>query len=376
MDLQKQDRVRRLLEANDHLCMTLYMSAADMPADTSKGSEADPVLVDIRSQLESLGFLSQEIETMIDPVEDMLSEPKIKLRDNENCVAFFVSQEVQTFLTYKGECQQIQYIGEEFYLLPLMHLFNTDRIYYLLDLQEESASFFRCSPLMMKTLWKDRKMPDNVMEHASSAAGNDDKDPRGNPAGTSKYENGELSDEATGWTPQSFNEMVGTYMSRRKPPLVLAGPPGKTGPLADLIGDKRSNIYELHTNSTQDADEKRLHRDSCRMLKDYFAEKLEMRKHTFLDAIGKGKVSLDINFVLPAAAEGKVEVLFLSKEADRYGHYDAVNNTLIISNSKKVGESSLHNRAALETWRHGGQVYLLDHSEMPVPGSSLNALLC
>ncbi|MEJ2596123.1 MAG: hypothetical protein P8100_13600, partial [bacterium] len=96
---------------------------------------------------------------------------------------------------------------------------------------------------------------------------------------------------------------------------------------------------------------------------------------SFMPVLGRDTLSIDLNDVMPAAANGQVKALFLRKDTDRYGYYDKINSTLIISGGKRSGDASLHNTAAIETWRHGGQVYLLEAEEMPVPGTFVNAVL-
>jgi hypothetical protein len=66
--------------------------------------------------------------------------------------------------------------------------------------------------------------------------------------------------------------------------------------------------------------------------------------------------------------------LFVQKAKDKYGLYDKVNRSLIVDENIKISQASLYNLAAVQTWLKGGHVYVVEKDEMPLKGTSINAL--
>ena len=92
------------------------------------------------------------------------------------------------------------------------------------------------------------------------------------------------------------------------------------------------------------------------------------------DLSSYGKTSFDLNDIIPAAIDGRIDVLFIQNEKDKFGLYDKVNRSLIVDENIKTNQASLYNLAAVQTWLKGGHVYLVEKDEMPLERTSINAL--
>ena len=86
------------------------------------------------------------------------------------------------------------------------------------------------------------------------------------------------------------------------------------------------------------------------------------------------KVSADPNEIVPAALDGRVKILFIERSKDLFGLYDRINKSLIVDKDQRENQDSLYNMAAVQTWNKGGEVYLAEKNEMPLKGTSINAL--
>jgi len=87
-----------------------------------------------------------------------------------------------------------------------------------------------------------------------------------------------------------------------------------------------------------------------------------------------GKTSFDLNDIVPAAIEGRIESLFIQKSKDRFGLYDALNRSLIIDEGHKAKQASLFNLASIQTWLKDGDVFIVEKEDMPFEGTYINAL--
>jgi hypothetical protein len=86
------------------------------------------------------------------------------------------------------------------------------------------------------------------------------------------------------------------------------------------------------------------------------------------------RTSSDIKEILPAALQGKIDTLFVRKDQDIFGVYDAIKHHVEIRENPESIHVSLLNMAAVKTFLQGGKVYLMEKTDMPNPFSKVNAL--
>lgn len=77
----------------------------------------------------------------------------------------------------------------------------------------------------------------------------------------------------------------------------------------------------------------------------------------FHDLAGTPRASSDLEEVLLAAADGRIGTLFCDTWAHRWGRFDANERTVEVHPSREPGDEDLVDRAATETFFHGGRVY-------------------
>ena len=69
--------------------------------------------------------------------------------------------------------------------------------------------------------------------------------------------------------------------------------------------------------------------------------------------------------VVAAADEGRVETLFLAREAERWGSYEPDLRRLVVHERREPGDEELLDRAAARTLAQGGDVHAVAHTAMP-----------
>jgi hypothetical protein len=136
-----------------------------------------------------------------------------------------------------------------------------------------------------------------------------------------------------------------------------------------------SNLFHQNISGNhEETDPLLLHEMAWPLVEPYFQQhRLELleliREHN-----SNGRTSFDLNEIIPGAIDGRISVLFIEKASDKYGLYDMVNRSLIVDENIKTSQASLYNLAAVQTWKKGGQVFQVDKDEMPLKGTTINAL--
>lgn len=89
----------------------------------------------------------------------------------------------------------------------------------------------------------------------------------------------------------------------------------------------------------------------------------ELSRHREL--IGTPRTAGDLAEVMPAATEGRVGVLFLAREAERWGRMDPATGRVDVHEEQEPGDEDLLETAALYTLARGGKVFALPGERMP-----------
>ena len=86
------------------------------------------------------------------------------------------------------------------------------------------------------------------------------------------------------------------------------------------------------------------------------------------------KTSYEVDAIVSAALNGRIDTLFVKEDSDVFGIYDKKNNEVSIAEKHEINNVSLTNLAAMQTFEQGGEVYFLPPEQMPVKESPLNAV--
>jgi hypothetical protein len=81
---------------------------------------------------------------------------------------------------------------------------------------------------------------------------------------------------------------------------------------------------------------------------------MERRVRTVTDAAAEGQSASDVAEMLGAAVDGRIASLVLAEDAEVWGIYDPTTRNTAVGDA---GGEDLLNFVAVETWRHGGDVY-------------------
>jgi hypothetical protein len=82
----------------------------------------------------------------------------------------------------------------------------------------------------------------------------------------------------------------------------------------------------------------------------------------------KGLATDDLEAGVLAAVDGRVDTLFVALETHRWGRLDSATREIDIASELGDESEDLLDRAAVETFLHGGTVYAVDESRVPGTG--------
>jgi hypothetical protein len=170
---------------------------------------------------------------------------------------------------------------------------------------------------------------------------------------------------------ERFDDALGKIDVDRKAPVVLAG----VEYLLPIYRDAATtfqNICEDALRGNMEVEKAEdLHAAAWEIVEPHFLQERRKAAERFGDLTGSGRSSTELNDVLPAAHDGRVESLFVARGVRVWGSYDGGENRRITLQSgqgedgPRNGNEDLLDLAAVQTYLNGGKVFVVEQQEVP-----------
>lgn len=150
----------------------------------------------------------------------------------------------------------------------------------------------------------------------------------------------------------------------------------KSSPVVLMTSEQIEPIFREHTRlpnviepvvhgSQERKSVEELHARALEIALPYFEDALERAKKRYLHLAGTGATTVRIEQVVGAAADGKIDTLFVRAGAHVPGTFDGETRGVQLGDDGP-GTTDLLDRAATDTFLTGGTVYRLEGDRMPV----------
>jgi len=378
-NLLSKKELHKLATIHDQHCVSIYIPTSRSGAEQKGKIILKNNLKEVKSNLQNYGLSETEIEDYLEPAEKLVND-YLFWKNQSDCLVIFLKDQYCKTYTLPIDFDEFNYISDHFYLKPVFNLFQENRKFFILKLSLNEVKIFECTRYAITEI----AIEDLVPEKLEDAVGYDLENRslqfrtgQGGETGAIYHGQGAGKDDKEVEIEKFFRAVdkgILNLMKNENAPLLLACVDHYHPNYTKITG--YSNLFNKNiSGNPENIDTILLHEKACLLLDDFFQEDKNKYLETFMNLSIGEKTTIDLNDIIPASIDGRVEVLFVSKNEERYGQFDNVNRTLIVDEELKTGEASLFNMAAINTWLNGGKVYLLEPDEMPVKGSKINALL-
>ncbi|NHF59734.1 hypothetical protein FK220_010300 [Flavobacteriaceae bacterium TP-CH-4] len=320
-----------------------------------------------------------QITTYLQPIEQLLHQVTLWRNPSDGLVIFLDPEEGMRYFQIPIPFEVQTYVAGHFYLLPLLPLYHGDGQYYVLELSQDYVRLYKAS----RYGFEDQNIEDFAPHRLEEAVGYDYapkmfqfRSGQNVHSAGSFHGHGEGKDDRKKELITFFREIdkgVKKVVSGQNIPLVLA--------CVDEVYDvyKEASTYPALFDKNLEGDPEfkgktSLHQASWDLIEPYFKQIQEEKRTKFTESYHTPKTSYEIDSIIKAALNGKVDTLFIQKGTEVYGIYDRENDVVALDTKKDTNNASLTNLTALETYRQGGAVYILPSTEMPIKERVMNAL--
>ena len=366
MDHITTDDVGRLIEDGDGPRVSLYVPTEVKGAETQQNPiRFKQAVSQATRELEERGMRRPDAETFMTPAREMIDDHDFWQHQEEG-LAVFVEQSGMRRYRLPVEFESLTRVADRFHVKPLLPVVDAGGLFYVLAISHDHVRLLRgtryaVSELdlgdvptsMAEALWY--KDPEAALQHHPTGAG-----------GTAAAFHGHgLDGDSSKADLQDFfravDAGVASLVDDPHAPVVLAG--------VDYLLPLYREVSDLEIvpdgvlGNPDETPAAELHREAWPLVSGLFdARRIDARDRY----LSSGTESLDaVTDIVPAAASGRVETLFVPVGAHEWGTFD---DETLETSAAEDGPVDLYDVAAASTWRNGGDVFVVDPSDIPGDG--------
>jgi hypothetical protein len=376
MRLLGREELKMLMEQTSDNCVSLFMPAEKAGRETRMNAIRFKNLIgEAENQLDKSGLSSKEMKSMLEPALELRNNTVFWQHQSEGLAVFFTPEKFNYYrLPLKFNEEVI--INNRFYVKPLLPIFSGDGRFYVLALSQKNIRLLQASRYSFSEL-----PLDNVPTSMEEALGYDNLEHQSqfHVASRTGKQREDLMFHGHGGGEDNFKEDIQRYFQKVDKGLrdILAGenaPFVLSGVEYLLPLYKKANTYanlleESVSGNPDDVTSEELHKEAWNIVQPYFKQEQVKAEKQFQDLFHTGQTSQDIKKILPAAHFGKVGLLFLDVDDQKWGTFHPDNNQVEIAKERQPGLEELIDLAAVKTLSTGGTVYAAKKEDMPVKSS-------
>lgn len=372
MDIITIQQLRDLVEAGTPPCVSIFM-----PTHSRHGRDVrqDPahlknLLREAEEKLVRTGMRPTLARDLLEPARKLQDDPDFWLR-NEGALAIYLAEGFFRIFTLPVSVEDAVMVNARFEIKPLLPLLH-GKLFYVLALAQKGVRLLECTRHSCRQV----PLPKDVATTITDAiAGGDEHqaDALRHSGDVSNPQTGAYHSQVTDTKNKEQEDRAFFYRQLddgvrrviRDPdaPVVLAGA-DSTAPHYRQASEHRALYPEwIHGNPQQVADDA-LHARALELLEPEWHRELNTLQEQYGSAYARQLASDNINQIVPAAAQGRVGILFVSPENRRFGKFDESSQMV----DDRSDEEDLVDQAAVQTLLTGGQLVVVKPEDVPGKG--------
>jgi hypothetical protein len=271
---------------------------------------------------------------------------------------------------------QLALVGDRFHLKPLLPLLTGDGRFYVLALSQGSVRLLEGDRHAVREVVLGEAVPKSLadwtkyteeIESVQFHTRTDSPvsaDVRGGvfygSGGAAERDN---KDEILEWFKQ-LEDAVEDKIREDRAPLVLAGVEYLI-PLYRQASNYKHILDEVITGNQEGTPDADLHKRAWELIEPHFADDERAAREAYAIQAGRGTSMSRVGEVLRAAHDGRIDTLFVRRDAQRWGKFDLGKRKAEDHSEAQPGDQELLDLAATQTLMMGGTVFVVDS----VPGN-------
>jgi hypothetical protein len=373
MNLLTNRDLASLINFQNDYCITVYLPTVRAGAEVRQGRIRLKNLVrEAEDPLINGGMRTPQAHSLLEPLKKLNIDDQFWQHQKEG-LAIFLAPGFLAFYHLPFRFEESLHLGTRFYLKPVLPLLTGDGLYYVLALSQNSVRLLQCTREGVKELELD-----NVPKSLAEALQYDDPEKQlqyhsnslegtGQQSAAIFHGHGAGIDDSKDNILRYFRQVdrgLREVLREETSPLFLAA----VGFLHSIYREANTYTYLAGQGITGNPDEQgpeNLQSQTWPLAEQYFLQSEKEAWERFSALQGTGKTTVDIREAAPAAFNGRIEVLFLARDASQWGSFDSQHNNVILYEQAQTGAEDLLDFTAIQTIINGGKVYVLAKERIP-----------
>ena len=362
----------QILAGENSTCVSIYMPAEKAGAETRKNPiRFKNLLREAEDKIEHLSESTPELSDSIESAKAYIENYDF-WQHQDYGLAFFINQDGVKYYRLPYSFEESIHVSDRFYLKPLLPVLTNDSKFYLLALSQNQVRFFLGSHYTINEI----KLPEGIPPSLAEALKYDDPEKQqqfhsgdgGGGGGTTIYHGQGVGttdnkDEIKRFFHQINNALVAAFQQERTP-LILAGVEFLL-PIYQEVNSYNNLLEEGITGNPENVSENDLHSSAWSIIEPHLTAAKQSAMDKYHSLSGTGESTSKLESIVAGAANGQVDTLFVADDAQCYGTFDRQTNKVEIDPEETEDNIDLIDFAVTQTYLQGGNVYVVERSQLP-----------
>jgi hypothetical protein len=379
-----KEELKLLAARRDGRCVSVYMPTHRAGPETQQNPiRLKNLLSEAENRLLDSGVRAPDAQTLLEPAYALLDDAWFWQHQSDGFVLFLAKD----FMHYERlplDFDELVFVADRFYIKPLLPVLSGNGQFYVLALSQQAIRLLQGTRYSV-----DEVQLEDVPESIDEALWFEDPERRlqfhtstgspGSVGGRSAVFHGHGAEE-------DDKEIILRYFRRvdkglrallgdSQAPLVLAG----VEYLLPLYAEANTYPHLLSVagivGNPEQLSASALHKQAWAIVEPLFAQAQKAAADRYMQLSNTDQASGDLEAIVPAAHQGRVDTLFVALGEQQWGAYDpSRSNGVQFHQSAKPGDEDLLDLAAVQTLLTGGTVYATMPDAIPGEGAAAAVL--
>ncbi|MBZ0263093.1 hypothetical protein K8I28_00365 [bacterium] len=380
MNLPTREDLNELMSFNNEHSASIYMPTFRVGDKTLQNPIRFKNLVtELEKQMEKAGLESDEIASYLNPAKELQDTYSFWQYQSDG-FALFMNRDYFRYFRVPMEFKELAVLTNRFHLKPLLPLFAGDGKFYVLAISQNNVRLFRGSRHSV-----DQINLEDLPNSLADALGVDEAQTQLQFHSGSTHKGGEggglFASHGTGEEDnkekiQKYFHLIDDglrgYLGGDNAPLVLAGV-DYYFPLYREVNSYPYLTEGMVAGNPEYVSIQELHQRAWEIVRPIFDKDKNRALEQYGNFHGTGKATNDLNTIIPAASQGRVDTLFVAVGEQVWGDFIENDQSLRLTERGENGSQDLLDLAAIQTLTNGGKVFAEKRDRIP-DQSSLAAI--
>lgn len=362
-------------------CISLYLPTHRAGLEWKK----DPIRLknlirEGEEQLAERGLQDGRVQELLEPARDLLPDDGFWRHQSDGLALFLADGDMRGY-RLPQRFDELVLVQDRFHVKPLIPLISNDGNFNLLAISQNHVRLFEGSRDGLREMdladipenlreavgydWEERSLQFHT--GAGPAGGGS---PAGRPRQAMFHGHGEPKDDAKEELEvflRTVDDGIRRLIEDGQAPLVVAAVDYEIALYRRI--SKHSNLLEKGiTGNPEHVPVHELHEKAWALVRPRFQQAVVEAAERYEELAGSGRTNSDPREVVPAAADGRVDTLFIPRGQRLWGRYDPEVRSVRREDGPGPGIDDLFDLAAIHTLTRRGTVYSVSDEEVPGPG--------